>query len=476
MDLIKVNDCSVELLILLLDVCYQLKLFKDFKYLVAVDTLIQKEGSTMDITYEKQLPVAGVWDVLVCGAGPTGIAAAVTAARQGQKTLVLERYGAVGGNLTLGNVSPIMGSVAPGTIAFEIGRLLKAIDGGTAIDPENAKIQLTQLLHHEGVTFRLQTPVVDVIKEKECVVGVVIATQQGLQIILGKRIIDCTGDGLVAALAGATVMMGRESDGHVQPMSLMYIIEGVDPKIDLVCRHETDYSIMDDGREYLALCEQAATDGRLPENVMIVRLYPTNIPGERLVNATQQNGLNPLDSKDLEMAEINLRAQITQINQFLRAEIKGFAKIFTRISAATMGIRETRRILGIYTITDEDVLLGRTFRDVMVHKAGFCFDIHNPTGGGQAEEIALCRSAKAHDIPMRSMQPEGLDGLIVAGRCISGTHRAHSSYRVMNICMSMGQAAGMMAVSSIENQVTVADINVQDVQHRLIVAGCQLFD
>ena len=426
--------------------------------------------------YSKQLCVAGEWDVLVCGAGPTGIAAAITAARQGKTVMLLERYGAVGGNLTLGNVSPIMGGVAPGTIAGEIGRLLRAPDGGTGIDPERAKIQLTRLLHEEGVAFRLQTPVFDVLKDGDTVLGVVAGTQQGAAAFLGKRIIDCTGDGLVAAMAGAQVMYGRAGDGRVQPMTLMYLIEGIDPESTLVCRHETDYTVMEDGREYLALCEEAARDGRLPENVTIVRLYPTARPGERMVNATQENGLNPLLGEDLEKAEIALRSQIEQVNNFLRTEIKGFANIRTRVSASTMGIRESRRILGRYQIMDEDVAQGRTFEDVMVHRAGFCFDIHNPAGGGQAEAMEIARSAKAHDIPMRSMQPLGMEHVIVAGRCISGTHRAHSSYRVMNICMAMGQAAGMMAASSLDMNVPVAEIDFKDVQRRLTEAGCRLFD
>lgn len=430
----------------------------------------------MTIEYARSLPVVAECEVLVCGAGPTGIAAAVTAARQGKNALLLERYGAVGGNLTLGNVSPVMGGVAPGTIAEELGRLLQAPDGGTAIDPERAKIELTRLLHREGVAFRLQTPVFDVIKEGERVLGVAVATQQGPAAYLGKRVLDCTGDGLVASLAGAEVMQGRDGDGRVQPMSLMYLIEGIDPESTLVCRHETDYTVMADGREYLALCEQAAKDGRLPENVTIVRLYPTGVPGERMVNATQENGLNPLRAEAIEQAEVSLRDQIEHVNRFLRSEIQGFANIRTRVSAATMGVRESRRIRGKYVLQDEDVSGAQAFDDVVVHNAGFCFDIHNPAGGGQAEAIEIARSARAHDIPMRCLQPLHVENLIVAGRCISGTHRAHSSYRVMNICMAMGQAAGMMAAASLDEQTLTGNVDIRDVQKRLTDAGCKLFD
>lgn len=430
----------------------------------------------MTIEYAKSLPVVAECDVLVCGAGPTGIAAAVTAARQSKKALLLERYGAVGGNLTLGNVSPVMGGVAPGTIAEEIGALLQAPDSGTGIDPEHAKIELTRLLHREGVPFRLQTPIFDVIREGERVLGVAVATQQGPAAYLGKRVIDCTGDGLVASLAGAEVMQGRDGDGRVQPMSIMYLIDGIDPESALVCRHETDYTVFEDGREYLALCEQAAKEGRLPENVTIVRLYPTGVPGERLVNATQENGLDPLNVQDLEQAEISLRGQIEQVNHFLRSEIRGFEHIRTRVSASTMGVRESRRILGKYVLQAEDIADGRTFDDVIVHKASFCFDIHNPAGGGQAESIEVARSARPHDIPMRCMQPLRVENLIVAGRCISGTHRAHSAYRVMNICMAMGQAAGIMAAASLDEQVPTGSVDIRDVQKRLADAGCQLFD
>ncbi len=426
--------------------------------------------------YQKQLAEYPILDVLVCGSGPSGIAAAVASARQGLKTGLLERYGVVGGNLTLGNVTTIMGTVAPGTISAEICRLLNAPDGGTAIDPELAKLQLTRLLQDAGVQLFLQTPVVDAIVEDGAVRGVVATTQAGPIYFPARRIIDATGDGFVAAAAGAQVMKGRDGDGLVQPVSLLYHIEGADLAQPMACRHEEDYTVFPDGREYLQMCADAAREGKLPPNVTIVRLYPSHHAGEYLVNATQENSIDITRPGDLEKAELELRLQIERVNSFLRDQVPGFQNIRTRLSAGTMGVRESRRIRGQYVLHDNDLVAGRKFGDVVVHNANFVIDIHNPTGGGQAETDGCPHKAQPYDIPMRSLQPLEVEHLILCGRSISGTHRAHASYRVMNITMAIGQAAGMMAASSIEQNVPVAEIDVKDVQKRLEATGCTLFE
>lgn len=365
--------------------------------------------------YSREVPLHSEWDVIVCGAGPSGIAAAVTAERLGMRVMLLERYGSVGGCLTLGNVSTIMGSVAPGTIRDEMAGMLRSRDVSTGIDCDQAKGALIEWLAQEDVTFRLQTPVVDAL------------TQQGIALIRGRVVIDATGDGFVSAMAGTQVMVGRDGDGLVQPSSIMYTIDGVDPDCTLVCNHEEHYTTFPDGREYLALCHQAARDGRLPPSVSIVRLYATGVPGERLVNATQANGVCVLNDGDTERAEIDLRRQIRQVNDFLRTEVPGFAGIRLRTSASTLGVRESRRIAGCYQLCAEDLLSGRRFEDVVVHNANFPIDIHNPSGGGQAETEGCPHQAQPYDIPMRALQPLDVEGLVLCGRCISGSHRAHAS-------------------------------------------------
>ena len=426
--------------------------------------------------YTREAPLVGKWDVIVCGAGPSGIAAAIAAARQGMKVMLLERYGVVGGCLTLGNVTTVMGAVAKGTLRDEICSLLKSPNGSTGIDNEDAKGLLVGLLSREGVDFRLQSPVVDVWKEGNTIQGVFVMRPEGIACMEAMRVIDATGDGYVAAMAGAPVMVGRDGDGLVQPSSLMYTIEGVDSESTLVCRHEEDYTVLPDGREYLATCEKAAREGRLPSNITIVRLYLTGRQGERLVNATQANGVCVLSEGDTEKAELLLRQQMEQVNQFLRSEIPGFEKIHTRVSASTLGVRESRRIGGKYLLDAEDLINGRRFEDVVVHRANFSIDIHNPTGGGQAETDGCPHRAQPYDIPMRCLQPEGVENLVLSGRCISGSHRAHASYRVMNIAMAIGQAAGTMAAVSIKSNVPVSQLDYRSVQKALEAQGCVLFD
>ena len=426
--------------------------------------------------YVKEVPCHSCWDLIVCGAGPAGIAAAVTASRLGLKTLLLERYGAVGGCLTLGNVTTLLGSVAKGTIRDEMSALLHQPGAKGAIDNEDAKGKLVRYLSDAGVTFRLQTPAVDALVENGTVKGVFALTQNGLVLFSAKRVIDATGDGYLAAAAGAQAMVGRDGDGLVQPCSLMYTVEGVDPESTLVCRHEEDRTVFPDGREYLALCEQAAREGRLPAHVTIVRLYLTERAGERLVNATQMNGVNVLRDGDTEKSETELRRQIEQINAFLRAEIPGFSHIHTRVSASTLGVRESRRIRGRYVLSGEDLLEGRRFSDAVVHRADFPIDIHNPAGGGQAEKEGCPYTAQPYDIPMRALQPEGIENLILSGRCISGSHRAHASYRVINIVMAVGQAAGTMAAVSVRENIPVSALPYPPVRKALEAQGCVLTD
>lgn len=424
--------------------------------------------------YTCQVPLHSAWDVIVCGAGPSGIAASVAAARLGLRVMLLERYGTVGGCLTLGNVSTVMGSVSPGTLRDEMARMLHSVDVTRGIDCDAAKGILTQWLAREGVAFRLQTPVVDTLVDDGVIRGVFALTQQGLAFFQAQRVIDATGDGFVSAMAGAQVMVGRDGDGLVQPCSLMYTIDGVDS--DLVCNHEEHYTILPDGREYLALCREASRDGRLPPSVSIVRLYDTGVPGERLVNATQINGVCVLNDGDAERAEVELRRQMAQVNDFLRREIPGFAHIRLRTSASTLGVRESRRIAGRYVLCAEDLLEGRRFDDAVVHAANFPIDIHNPSGGGQAETEGCPHKVQPYDIPMRALQPLGVENLILSGRCISGSHRAHASYRVMNIAMAVGQAAGVMAAASLRDNVPVSRLNAASVQALLRGQGCVLTD
>ena len=416
------------------------------------------------------------YDIVIAGAGPAGIAAALEATRSGLKTALIERYGCVGGNLTLGYVGPLLGKVCPGTIAEEIEDAICAKRGAVP-DFERAKIALTSMLDEAGVDVYLQTSVIGAERIGENIKNVYTSGKFGALSFSAEVYVDATGDGDLAVQSGCRYEMGREGDGLVQPVTLMFVIDGVDPRQPLLCRHEEDYTELGDGREYLDLCHKACRTGELPENVNIVRLYATGVNTERMVNATQENRIDPLDPTDVFKAEASLRRQIGKIIEFLKNNIPGFEDIHIKGSASTLGVRESRRILGRYQLTEQDLMEGRVYPDSVVHKANFCLDIHNPSGAGQAvHEERRPVTPKPYDIPFSAMCPIGCENLITAGRCISGTHVAHSSYRVMRICMAMGQAAAAAASVMCKTKTTTSTVDVEAIRNHLIGRGVCLRD
>ena len=385
------------------------------------------------------------YDVVIAGAGPAGIAAALEAARSGASTAIVERYGCVGGNLTQGYVGPVLGHVCKGTIGEEIERRICPVYGNCP-DFEAAKNALTAMLADAGVMVYLQTLVTGVEQDGEKITALRTEGKFGSIRLHGKFFIDATGDGDVAVMAGCPWKMGREVDGLIQPTTLMFVIQGVDPAQKLLCQHEEHYTDLGDGREYLDLCHKACASGELPKNVNIVRLYKTAFSGERMVNATQENYVDPFDPESVFKAEISLRKQIDQIVAFLKNNIPGFADIRIKGGASTLGVRESRRILADHILTEYELAKGQKFPDGVVHNASFCLDIHNPDGPGQSVREEGCPDRdQPYDIPYSAMTPLRSTNLLTAGRCISGTHVAMSSYRVMRICMAMGQAAGAAA-------------------------------
>lgn len=414
------------------------------------------------------------YDLVVVGAGPAGISAAIEASRSGMKTALIERYGCVGGNLTMGYVGPLLGSVCKGTIAEEIEDAI-CQRRGLCPDFEKAKIALTDILYDAGVDLYLQTALSGVEKANGRIEKLKTIGKFGEMSFEADTFVDATGDGDLSVLSGCPWEMGREKDKLVQPVTLMFVIDGIDPDQNLLCCHEEHYTDLGDGREYLDLCHKACKSGELPENVNIVRLYKTERPSERMVNATQENRIDPLDPMAVYRAEVSLRRQIGKIVDFLKNNIPGFENISVKGSASTLGVRESRRIIGRYVLTEEDLMAGREYPDSVVHKAHFSLDIHNPDGPGQSEHDEKCPSSpKPYDIPFSAMCPLGCNNLITAGRCISGTHVAHSSYRVMRICMAMGQAAGAAAYVMKKTNTNTDTVDTMLVRKHLTTRGVEL--
>lgn len=431
----------------------------------------------MEISYSKQLPVWKSYDVIVCGAGPAGICAAVAAARQGAKTALVERYGIPGGNLTSGCVGPILGSVSRGTMRDELVTLLGVPDNdmdgttGVAHDMEKAKIALTEFLNQENLEVYLQTPVADAWMEGNRIRGILAATKEGLRALEAQVVIDATGDGDVAVFAGCDYEKGRE-DGLMQPVTVEYTLDNVDESKGILCIGDID-NVSFRGQRFLDWTKEQAAQGIIPQNTAAVRLHPTVHKGSRQVNTTQVNGIDSTKVETLYGAELELRQQMKILTDFFRRELPGYEHCKIVGSASTTGIRESRRITGQYCITGEECARGARFPDVIVHKADFLVDIHNPAGAGQAEQkIQYCIP---YDLPYGCFVPKKVEGLYVAGRCISGTHRAHASYRVMSICMAMGQAVGVAAALCVRTDRSPRALEVSLLQKELTNLGIDLF-
>ena len=425
--------------------------------------------------YQKEIDVLERYDVVVAGGGPAGICAAVAAARQGKKTALIERYGVLGGNLTVGCVGPILGSVAKGTMYDELRSLLLAEkepqNANKVQDMESAKGILLDFVLKAGVFVYLQTPVVDVVCEDGKITGVITAWKNGMGVISADQFVDATGDGDIACFAGVPFEKGRREDGELQPVSLMYIVENVDESKAITCVGEEDEVKLGDER-FLEFTARCCKEGILPENCYCVRLYATDHLGERLVNTSQVNHIDPLDRKQLLKAEQELRHQMLSITDFLRRYVPGYEQCRIKTGESTLGVRESRRFLGEYVLNIEDLRMARAFDDVVVHKAHFVIDIHNPTGGGQAYGIA--EKVEPYDIPWRCLIPQKIDNLILAGRCISGTHEAMASYRVMSICMAIGEAAGIAAALCAGQGVTPRRLEAKYIQEALKEKGAEL--
>ncbi len=419
----------------------------------------------------RELPVSDYYDVLVVGSGPAGFSAAVNAARQGANTLLLESAGTVGGIATVGLMSHFTGSVKSGFYTELLDRMAQRNEGvqknvrTVVIDPEQLKTLMLQMLIEAGAHLLLYTFACGVIMENGAIKGVITESKSGREVILSKVIIDATGDGDLAAMAGVPYYKGREEDGLMQPATVMFKVAGVDES-RAVFPGSFETTVETDKGELQALAKAL-----LPFPAGHVLLYKSTLPGVVTVNMTNSIGVDGTDARSMTQGEMICRSQMNDIVNFLREYVPGYENCYLISSASLLGIRETRHFEGLYTLTGEDILNQVQFDDWVVRDAHFNFDVHNLTGASLDKTGAQKHFPQNnhYTIPYRCLLPKGVNGLLLAGRNISGTHMAHSNYRVMPMCVAMGEAAGIAAALAIQKNVEPKEVCVEDIQKLLCI-------
>ena len=408
-------------------------------------------------------------DVLVVGGGPGGLSAAIAAARNGADTLLVERYGFLGGMATAGLVNPYMTywageeQIIEG-IHQEICDRLTAMGAygkgsRTAFDPEAYKYVADRMCEESGVKVLLHTTLSDVTTAGGKISAVEVVSKSGKQPASAKVYIDGTGDADLAAWAGARCEKGRAQDGLTQPMTLNFRVCNVDASRMLGTKERNE------------LYDKAKAEGRLHcprENVL---MFLTTRPDVMHFNQTRITGADGTSVEDLTRAEIEGRRQAWEFLEFLRRDMPGFENAEMQVSGPMVGVRESRRVIGDYVMTEEDVLQARKFPDVIA-RGSYSIDIHSPIGAGTV--IKRLEPGTSYDVPYRCLTPLGIDNLLIAGRPISATHEAHSSVRIMPICIAIGQAAGTAAALSAKQGIAPRKLGIAILQTTLKAQGANL--
>lgn len=428
-------------------------------------------GSSIRVSYD--VPVARECDVLVIGGGSAGASAAVAAAGCGASVTLVERYGFLGGTGAM-VLDTFYGFFTPGSVERKVvggvpdrvvaglarrGMVLKrpntyGAGSGLTYDPDTLKLVWDELTGDAGVAVLHHCTFVDVLRNGGRVEGAVIATKAGLRAIRAGAVVDASGDADVVARAGGP-FEDAGAEGTAQSLTTTFRMIDVDvdaargvPKRDL-------WSAMQDAAE--------SGDYDLPRREGSSHITP--FPHVMHTNMTRVAGVDATDPEALSRAEREGRRQAFEYARFLRDRIPGYARAHLSGLAIQIGVRESRRIEGEYRLTREDVLRAAKFSDA-VAQCGAPIEDHHAGGDTRWEYLP---EGETYDIPYRCLLPRELDGVVVAGRCLSASHDAHASVRSMGQCMAMGQAAGVAA--SLARAGDLRGVDPSELRGRLVDLG-----
>jgi hypothetical protein len=437
----------------------------------------------------RRTPVLAETDVLVVGGGPGGLSAALGAARAGAKTLLVERYGCFGGVIAqcmIGTIAWYRTSektVDAGGIGVEFERRAKSMNASLEVnryqvlDTEFFKHIADEMIQEAGVVPLLHTQVVDVVLDGRTIRGVVTESKSGRAAILARRVIDATGDADVAARAGAPFRIDPKAE--LEPVSVNFGCSGVNLPALVQYMQKHPSSVADWGdrsgeketaelstflRKPFDLAKQA---GEIPADVRMESYWGSLTDAGEIpsINAIHMAGIDSTDVWDLTRAEIEGRRQVLWAVAALKKYQPGFEKARLRTIGASLGCRESRKILGDYDLTGDDVLHQARFEDSIGIFPEFL----------DGNRIAIMPSTGRYfHVPYRITLPQRVENLGVAGRCVAGDKVSHAATRQMMCCTVTGQGAGVAAAVSLEDDVTVREVDVSHVQRVLAAQGVRL--
>ena len=445
----------------------------------------------------KSFPSVLHYDVVVAGGGPSGSIAALAAAREGCRVLLIEHFGFLGGSLTAMGVGPMMTfhnnvgeQVIRGYPDELISNLVKRggspghiedtttyVSTVTPFDSELLKVELETMLTAAGVDILFHTIILGAKVADRRIQSVSIASKSGVSEVHASVFIDSTGDADLAHRAGVDFEFGRAGDQRTQPMTMNLKLGNVDREklLDYV-RNNVDDCFFDSGPElglarlntaprisiktFIRPLQEARAAGEISFPREYILLFETSEAGTFIVNVSRIQGLDPTNAFDLSKAEMIGRRQCLEIFRFLKKYAAGFEHAIRLDSASKVGVRESKRIVGRYTLTREDLLSARRFED-SIALGGYPIDIHSPDMNGTSTQFF--KLGTTYSIPMRTLLSENIENLVVNGRCISATHEALGAIRTTPTMMAIGQGAGTLAAVMHQQSVGASDVRYIEV-------------